>query len=151
MNSLQHWCGLQATFGLEGAPALGFGWVIAKIYGFTAVPNYRRDRCFAETDLITAVARAATAAPAHATAPGLSISAVRGSSYVAVRRGAANGPVIFQGTVARGQTEPFAGTRFWINISSPENLVVRVRGKKIQLAGYRPRVVTVTPSSWHLG
>jgi hypothetical protein len=59
--------------------------------------------------------------------------------------------VLFQGTVVRGQPETFAGGRFWINVSSPENLVIRVRGEQIDVGGYRPRVVTVTPSSWHLG
>ncbi|MBV8080389.1 MAG: helix-turn-helix domain-containing protein [Actinobacteria bacterium] len=83
--------------------------------------------------------------------PALSVAAVRGSSFLAVHRGSASGPVLFEGTVARGQTEPFAGTHFWVNVSSPENLVIRVRGKKISLVGYRPRVVTVTPTSWHLG
>ena len=83
--------------------------------------------------------------------PGLSITAVKGSSLVAVRRNGPAGPVIFQGTVARGQTDRFAGGRFWVNVASPESLVIRVRGKKIHIGGYRPRVVTVTPSSWHLG
>ena len=83
--------------------------------------------------------------------PGLRITAVQGSSYVAVHRGSASGQVVFQGTVARGQTEPFAGTRFWLNVSAPENLVIRVRGVRILIGGYQPRVVTVTPSSWHLG
>jgi cytoskeleton protein RodZ len=92
-----------------------------------------------------------THAKAAVAVPGLAISAVRGASYVAVHRGGSSGPVVFQGTVARGQTEPFTGSRFWVNVSSPENLVIRVRGKKIVLGGYRPRVITVTPTSWHLG
>ena len=87
----------------------------------------------------------------RAAVPGLSITAVHGSSHAAVHRGTASGPVIFDGTVAQGQTEPFSGTRFWLNVSSPENLVIRVRGERIHLSGYRPQVVTVTPSSWHLG
>jgi hypothetical protein len=82
--------------------------------------------------------------------PGLAIVAVRGSSYVAVHRGGATGPVLFQGTVGRGEPLAFAGTRFWINVSSPENLVVRLHGTKIPLGGHRPRVITVTPSSWHV-
>jgi cytoskeleton protein RodZ len=94
-----------------------------------------------------ATARAAK----RAAAPGLEITAVHGSSYLAVHLRSASGPVIFEGTVAQGQTEPFAGGRFWFNVSAPENLVIRVRGAKIQIGGYRPRVVTVTPTSWHLG
>ena len=97
-----------------------------------------------------APAPAAAVEATRVAVPGLSITAVHGSSYVAVRRGSASGPVIFQGTVARGQSEPFLGGRFWINVSSPENLVIRVRGEKIQVGGYRPQVVTVTPASWHV-
>ena len=88
---------------------------------------------------------------AAAPAPGLAIVALRGSSYVAVHRGGAAGPVLFQGTVGHGEPQAFAGTRFWVNVSSPENLVIRIRGKRITLTGYRPRVITVTPTSWHAG
>jgi hypothetical protein len=88
---------------------------------------------------------------ARAPVPGLSVAAVRGSSFVAVRRYSPSGPVLFQGTVVRGQPKKFLGGRFWLNVSSPENLVIRVRGEPINVGGYRPRVVTVTPSSWHLG
>ena len=91
--------------------------------------------------------RVAKAAPA----PSLAISAVKGSSYVAVHRGNAAGPVLFQGTVDRGEPQTFAGSRFWVNVSSPENLAIRVRGKRIKLTGYRPRVLTVTPRSWRAG
>jgi len=89
--------------------------------------------------------------PARAAAPvpGLAIAASHGSSFVAVHRGGASGPVLFQGTVGRGEPQTFVGTRFWVNVSTPENLVIRVRGKTINLAGHRPRVITVTPSSWH--
>jgi hypothetical protein len=59
--------------------------------------------------------------------------------------------VIFQGTVARGQHPSFAGTRFWVNVSTPENLVVKVRGERIRLDGLRPQVVTITPASWRVG
>jgi hypothetical protein len=88
--------------------------------------------------------------PAAVVVPGLAITAVRGSSYVAVHRGGATGPVLFQGTLGRGEPQAFAGTRFWVNVSSPEHLVVRVRGRKVPLVGHRPLVITVTPSSWHV-
>jgi len=88
-------------------------------------------------------------ARAAAPAPGLAIAALRGSSFVAVHRGGAAGPILFQGTVGRGEPQTFAGTRFWVNVSSPENLLIRIRGRRIKLTGYRPRVITVTPRSWH--
>jgi cytoskeleton protein RodZ len=94
---------------------------------------------------------ATAAKTSRADVPGLSIRAVHGSAYVAVRRTSASGAVLFQGTVAPGAAVPFPGSRFWIDVSSPENLVIRVRGEKIALRGYRPQVVTVTPGSWHLG
>jgi hypothetical protein len=87
----------------------------------------------------------------HAVVPlGLAIHAVRGSSYVAVRRGNAAGRVVFQGTIARGHTVPFRGSRFWIAISTPEHLVIKVRGHTIHVGGRRPRVITVTPTAWNV-
>jgi hypothetical protein len=98
--------------------------------------------------------RSSAAAPArHATpvrTPGLAITAVRGPSYVAIRRGTAAGTVVFQGTIARGQTEPFPGKRFWITVSTPENLRIEVRGQRIHVGGNRPRVISVTPTGWNV-
>ena len=81
-------------------------------------------------------------------APGLAITAVRSPSYVAIRRGNAAGRVVFQGTVARGQTEPFTGSRFWVTVSTPENLRIKVHGTTIHVGGRRPRVITIKPSGW---
>jgi hypothetical protein len=82
--------------------------------------------------------------------PGLAITGVRGPSYVAIRKGNAAGRVVFQGTIERGHTEPFDGKRFWITVSTPENLRIVVRGKKIHVGGFRPRVITVTPKGWNV-
>jgi hypothetical protein len=95
------------------------------------------------------VSRSGPGKAVKALVPALSITALRGPSYVAIHRGGASGPVIFQGTIGRGQTEPFLGGAFWINVSSPENLVIKVRGKKIRVGGHRPRVIRVTPTTWH--
>ncbi len=81
-------------------------------------------------------------------APYLTIKAVRGSAYVAVHRGGASGPVVFQGTIAKGTTEPFNGKHFWLNVSAPENLVIKVGGERVRVGGYRPRVITVSPAGW---
>ena len=87
----------------------------------------------------------------HVPVPYLTIKGVRGSSYVAVHRGDASGPVVFQGTVRKGETEPFKGKRFWLNVSAPENLQIKVGGKRVLIGGYRPRVLTVTPAGWRAG
>jgi len=79
----------------------------------------------------------------------LEIAAVHGQSYVAVHRGGPAGRVLFQGTINKGKMEPFQGKRFWLNVSSPENLVITVGGKRVQLSGHRPLALTVTPSGVH--
>lgn len=79
----------------------------------------------------------------------LEIAAVRGGSYVAVHRGGPSGKILFEGTINKGKTEPFTGTRFWLNVSSPENLTITVHGAKFPLSGHRPLALTVTPSGVH--
>ena len=85
----------------------------------------------------------------HTSSAYLQIAAVKGPSYVAVHRGGPAGKILFQGTIERGKVEPFAGKRFWLDVSSPENLVITVGGKSIPLSGYRPQALTVTPSGVH--
>jgi cytoskeleton protein RodZ len=78
----------------------------------------------------------------------LEITAVRGPSKVIVNRTGANGKILFEGTLERGDTQAFNGQRFWLNIGAPENLVIRVAGKRVHVAGYRPWVLTVSPAGW---
>jgi hypothetical protein len=99
------------------------------------------------------LAPAAARAPAarHATAPRLLVvRAVRGSSRVIVHRDGANGPIVFEGTLGRGDAQAFSGTRFWLNVAAPENLAIEAAGKRLRLAGHRPWVLTVTlaPLRW---
>jgi hypothetical protein len=79
----------------------------------------------------------------------LRIAAVNGSSYVSVHRGGPGGRPLFQGTVEQGKVEPFTGKYFWIDVSSPENLVIVVGGRRVPLSGLKPVVLTVTPSGVH--
>jgi hypothetical protein len=101
-------------------------------------------------------ARATKKAPAKAQiakppGPYLVVRGVGGSSYVAIRRGGPSGAVVFEGTVGKGDKEPFRGKRYWLNLSTPEHLAITVGGKRVTLAGKRPRVLTVTPSGWREG
>lgn len=93
------------------------------------------------------VHRRAVAAPSAY----LTIRAAHGASYVAVHKGGPAGTILFQGTILRGHTEPFEGKSFWLNVSSPENLVITVGGHVVHLPGLQPRVLTVTATGWHLG
>jgi hypothetical protein len=91
-----------------------------------------------------------TAAPSgrpRTVPPMLSITALRGSSQLAVHQGSVSGRLRYEGTLMHGQTEVFRGARrFWVNIASPENVQVKVRGKPVKVRGKRPRVVIVTPT-----
>ena len=93
---------------------------------------------------------AATGAARIATPHYLLITAVRGSSYLAIHRNGPSGPIVFQGTIMRGHTEPCDGSHFWLTASDPENLTIRVGGRIVSISGSRPVVLTVTPSGWQL-
>lgn len=79
----------------------------------------------------------------------LTLTGLRGSTHVAARVGSASGAVAFDGTISKGDS-PLAlrGRRFWLQIDSPENLRVQVRGKLVHVPGLKPRVIIVTPTGW---
>jgi hypothetical protein len=83
-----------------------------------------------------------------AAVPGLVITAVRGPSKVIVNRTGAGGRILYEGTLEQGQRQSFSGTTFWLNLGAPENLVIKVAGKRVHVAGYRPWVLTVGPTGW---
>jgi hypothetical protein len=80
----------------------------------------------------------------------LVLTALRGSTHVAARLGSATGNVKYDGTIAKGDS-PLAlnARRLWVQIDSPENLRIRVRGKLVHVAGLKPRVIIVTRTGWH--
>jgi hypothetical protein len=78
----------------------------------------------------------------------LELTAVHGPAAVIVNR-SAGGRTLFEGTLEKGETQAFNGRRFWLNVGAPENLVIRIGGRRIDVTGHRPWVLTVTPSGWH--
>jgi hypothetical protein len=81
--------------------------------------------------------------------PLLTVVAVRGSTHLTARRGSATGVVAFDGTVLRGE-KPVGihGKRLWVQIDSPENLKILVRGRLVHVPGLKPRVIIITPTGW---
>ncbi len=63
----------------------------------------------------------------------LEVSAPRGNSALAVYRGSPSGRLLFGGTLERGKTDTFVGPRLWLNVSNPENVVLRLNGKPVRL------------------
>jgi hypothetical protein len=81
--------------------------------------------------------------------PTLAIRAIDGSSYVLIHRNGPAGRTVFAGTIDPGPAYPFSGRRLWIQVSAPENLLIKVRGRQIRLDGHKPRVIWITPTGWH--
>jgi cytoskeletal protein RodZ len=81
--------------------------------------------------------------------PLLTVVAVRGSTHVTARRGNASGNVAFDGTVQKGTAAvAIRGKRLWVQIDSPENLKILVRGRLVHVPGLKPRVIIITPTGW---
>ena len=83
--------------------------------------------------------------------PHFLVTALRGTTHVTVRIGSASGPVRWDGTLEVGQ-QPVAirGSRkLWVQIDSPENVRVQVRGKPVHVRTAGPAVRIVTATGWH--
>jgi cytoskeleton protein RodZ len=96
---------------------------------------------------------ATTPKKTHKTVPPplLLIRPLHGSAHITVRRGGANGAVAFDGTLQKGnQPVSLQGTRLWLQVDSPENVRLQVRGRVIHVPGLAPRVIIVTPAGWQV-
>jgi hypothetical protein len=84
-----------------------------------------------------------------AAAPLLTLTGLRGSTHVAARVGSASGNVAFDGTISKGDSAvALRARRLWLQIDSPENLRIQVRGKLVHVPGLQPRVIIVTSTGW---
>lgn len=72
------------------------------------------------------------------------VKAVGGASLLETRKGGATGKVVFQGTLEKGEQQRFAAKELWLNVGSPENLVVTLGGRPATLGRGCPQVVTVS-------
>jgi hypothetical protein len=77
------------------------------------------------------------------------VTAVRGTTHLTARRNNARGNVAFDGTIAKGDpARAIRGHRLWVQIDTPENLRIRVRGKLVHVPGHKPQVIIITPTGW---
>jgi hypothetical protein len=72
----------------------------------------------------------------------LTLRAVRGSSWVTVRRDSARGRILFVGTLARGTTARLRGARLWVRFGEPWNLDARIGSETIEVRRVRTGIVT---------
>jgi cytoskeleton protein RodZ len=82
----------------------------------------------------------------------LAVTATLNSSWLQVHRGSVTGPLVFQGTLEKGQRHVFAARRLWISMSRPEVLSATLNGKVVGIptGGSKTLVVTsrgIRPSS----
>ncbi len=59
------------------------------------------------------------------------LTARDGDCWVRVRRGGADGPIVFEGTIAKGTTRVWDAKVLWLRIGSPSVVGIRVGGKKM--------------------
>jgi hypothetical protein len=78
--------------------------------------------------------------------PGLIVRAVRGNSWLVVRKGSAVGRLLYQGTLERGQAQRFKPT-VWVNVGSPENIAVKLNGRRLAVGGAKPRSLIITSAA----
>jgi cytoskeletal protein RodZ len=82
-------------------------------------------------------------------APLLEVTAVRGTTHVTARRNSATGNVAFDGTISQGDApRAIRGSRLWVQIDTPENLQIRVRGHLVHVPGSKPEVIIVSATGW---
>jgi cytoskeleton protein RodZ len=67
-------------------------------------------------------------------------------TYLEIRRRSATGPVVYQGTLRRGDAEFLLGTRFWLSVRKPAGVKLRLAGKPVSLPAHRNLKVIVTPT-----
>jgi cytoskeletal protein RodZ len=88
---------------------------------------------------------ATTAAPAVAAPPvQLLLTAQKGSSRVVVRRGSANGPILWEGTLSKGDDQPVEGTRLWVFVQRSQNIALTLNGEATPPIGRGSHTVVVT-------
>jgi Helix-turn-helix domain len=76
----------------------------------------------------------------------LVLRGLAGGTYVEVRRGAASGEIVLQGTVGAGEIDRFAGSRFYLLVRRPAGLRVTLAGRAVALPGAHNLRVLVTSS-----
>jgi cytoskeleton protein RodZ len=86
-----------------------------------------------ERQQIPNLGRPPAAAPAGNPAPSIVVRAVRGDSYVTVRKVSAAGKQVFAGTIERGKSEHFTSRRLWFDVRLPANVRITVGGRPARI------------------
>jgi hypothetical protein len=75
------------------------------------------------------------------------ISTARGRSWLSIRKGGPNGPVVYQGVLEQGKSLHFwLGRALWVRMGRPNELDISVRGRLVQGLPAVPANVLLTRS-----
>ena len=72
------------------------------------------------------------------------LTAAGGDCWVSVRAGAANGELLFAGTIFEGERQRFSGRRVWLEVGAAQNLRITVNGRRIRNVPMSSPVLVVT-------
>jgi len=65
----------------------------------------------------------------------LVVSATNGNCWVQVRRGGANGQILYEGTLHQGGALRFGATTLWLRLGAPASVVITRGGKAVPVVG----------------
>jgi hypothetical protein len=80
------------------------------------------------------------AAPASTVKLGL--TAVRSDSWVEVRRGSREGPIVFSGVISQGNEIELSAPRLWVRFGAASHLNITANGRPVSLQGTVETVFT---------
>ena len=79
----------------------------------------------------TAPGRSAAVSAALSAASTLVVTAARGDCWLEVHAGAADGDVLYQGILAKGDARTFSGKALWIRAGAAEKLEMTLNGRRV--------------------
>jgi hypothetical protein len=87
----------------------------------------------AETEAVTTTETATTPETEPPPPPKLVLTAARGECYLVVRRGSAEGDVLYEAILPQGGAVDFEGPRLWLRLGASANLDATLDGAPIEL------------------
>jgi hypothetical protein len=89
----------------------------------------------------------AVATPASGLAKKTVISATRGRSWLSIRTGGPNGPILFQGVLEQGKTLRYSlAHRIWVRMGRPGNVDISLGANRVNGLPAQPGNVLLTSS-----
>ena len=96
--------------------------------------DYRREgRASPGGQLASAGVPATTSTPsaALAAASTLVVTAARGDCWLEIHASSAQGDVLYEGVLTRGDARTFTGKKLWVRLGAAENLDVTLNGRRV--------------------